>query len=72
MAAGRGDVRKIVDDLTRAQDNGKLGADKAVLISFLKDLARNVNAASSRGNRQVLIVVLYPNSVLQHLQLLSI
>lgn len=53
LAAGRGDVRKIVDNLTRAYDHGKLGADRGVLLNFLADLASNLNAKSCKGNRQV-------------------
>jgi hypothetical protein len=51
-AAGRGDMRKIVDDLNRAYDRGRLGADQAVLMNFIRDLARNMNAAGASGNRQ--------------------
>jgi hypothetical protein len=50
-AAGRGDVRKIVDDLTRAYDNGRLGSHRPVLLNFLKDLARNLNQESASHNR---------------------
>ena len=51
-AAGRGDMHEIVDDLNRAYDRGKLGADQAVLMNFIRDLARNMNAAGASGNRQ--------------------
>lgn len=51
-AAGRGDMRKVVDDLNRAYDRGNLGAGQAVLMNFIKDLAHNLNAAGSSGNRQ--------------------
>jgi hypothetical protein len=56
-AAGRGDVRKIVDNLNRAYDDGKLGGDKTVLRNFLGDLARNLNSKTPAGNRQVCALV---------------
>jgi hypothetical protein len=54
-AAGRGDVRKIVDNLNRACDDGRLGGDKALLLTFLHDLAYNLNAKRSSGYRQVCV-----------------
>jgi hypothetical protein len=47
-AAGRGDVRKIVDELVRAQSVLK---ESKVLFNFFHDLARNLNAKSAGGSR---------------------
>jgi hypothetical protein len=47
-AAGRGDVRKVVDELVRAQATL---AGKRVLLNFIYDLARNANAKSAKGKR---------------------
>jgi hypothetical protein len=52
VAAGRGDMRKIVDDLNRAYDGGKLGG-RAVLLNFIKDLAHNLNCTGSTSRRWV-------------------
>jgi hypothetical protein len=47
-AAGRGDVRKIVDELVRAQSTLQ---QKPVLLNFIHDLAKNANAISAKGKR---------------------
>jgi hypothetical protein len=47
-AAGRGDVRKVVDELVRAQATLQ---QKTVLLNFMYDLARNANAKSAKGKR---------------------
>jgi hypothetical protein len=47
-AAGRGDVRKIVDELVRASSTL---TEHSVLRNFLLDLCKNLNAKSAKGRR---------------------
>jgi uncharacterized protein YerC len=47
-AAGRGDIRKVVDELVRAQSTL---AQRPVLLNFMYDLAHNANAISAKGKR---------------------
>jgi hypothetical protein len=52
-AAASGDMRRIVDDLTQAFNNGQFAAG-TVLFKFISDLAKNMNAKSAKGNRSEL------------------
>jgi hypothetical protein len=47
-AAARGDVRKIIDDLARAESTLQ---QKPVLLNFIRDLAKNLNVKSASGKR---------------------
>jgi hypothetical protein len=53
LAAGAaaGDMRSVLDNLNRAFNNDKLSKDSP-LFHFIADLAKNLNANTSKGNRQ--------------------
>jgi hypothetical protein len=53
-ATASGDMRRVVDDLTRAFSSGRFAAG-SVLFNFISDLAKNMNAKSAEGNRLELL-----------------